>query len=138
MAHLCHDMGIDIEVHDRESHFDCPLEMAWKRTGISPVFEEPVVEIDPLFELSKIGPPPHLSKKFSFIELERFALLKIGTGQDGPDSKTQVGESVTITLGNDKRDFRLNSSFLFWYIEASHFVDLSDSRFSIAVCRLKR
>ena len=63
-------MSIDIEVHDWKSHFDCPLEMAWKGTRISPVFEELVVEIDSLFELNKIGAPSHLSEELSFMKFE--------------------------------------------------------------------
>jgi hypothetical protein len=81
------------------------VKVAWKGTRISPVFEELVVEIDSLFELSKIGPPPHLSKKFSFEEFKGVALFKIGASLDRPDSKSEIRESLTISFSYGKKDF---------------------------------
>jgi hypothetical protein len=42
----------------------------WKGTGVPPFLEKLIVEIDPFFDLSKVGPPSHLSKEFPFVELE--------------------------------------------------------------------
>src|SRR4030042_6640737 len=36
MIHLCHDVGIDIEVNNWKPPFDGSLQMAWKGTGIFP------------------------------------------------------------------------------------------------------
>src|SRR4030042_6990672 len=66
MAHLGDDMRIDKEVDNRKSHFNGPLKMTWKGAWISPFFEKLIVEIDPRFELGKVSPPPHLTKKLSF------------------------------------------------------------------------
>jgi hypothetical protein len=63
-------MGIDIEVNDRESHFNGSLKMARKRAGIPPFFEKLIIEIDLFFELGQIRSPPHLAKEISFIKFE--------------------------------------------------------------------
>jgi hypothetical protein len=70
MIHLSDDMGIDIEVNNRKSHFNRPLKMAGKRAGIPPFFEKLIVEIDPLLNLGKVSLPPHLTKKISFKKFE--------------------------------------------------------------------
>ena len=63
-------MRIDIEVDDWKSHSNSTLQMTWKRTGISPFFEKLILEIDPLFNLGKVGPPPHLAEEFPLIKFE--------------------------------------------------------------------
>jgi hypothetical protein len=70
VVHLSDDMGVDIEVDDRKSHFNGPLEMTGKGAGISPFFEKSIVVIDPLLNLSKVSSPPHLTKELSFEKLE--------------------------------------------------------------------
>ena len=47
--------------------------------------------------LDEIRPPPHLSKKFSFMEFEGFVFLKIGAVLNRPDSETQAHE-----IGDDR------------------------------------
>ena len=86
--------------------------MAREGAGISPFFEELIIEVDPFFDLSQISSSPHLSKEFSFVELEGFTLLKIGAGLDGPDPKTEFRESGTISLGDGEGDFLSHSYFL--------------------------
>jgi hypothetical protein len=44
--------------------------MTGKGTWISPFFEKLIVEIDPLFKLGKVSPPPHLTEEFSFGKFE--------------------------------------------------------------------
>jgi hypothetical protein len=63
-------MRIDIEVDNRKSHFNGSLKMTGKGTWISPFFEKLIVEIDPLFKLGKVSPPPHLTEEFSFGKFE--------------------------------------------------------------------
>jgi hypothetical protein len=108
-------MGIDIEVGYGKSHVDRSLQMTGKRTGISPFFEELIIEVDPLLDLGKISFPPHFPKEFSFEEFEWFTLLKIGAGLNGPDPKTEFRESVTISIGDGKRNLPLHCYFPFNY-----------------------
>jgi hypothetical protein len=82
--------------------------MAREGAGISPFFEELIIEVDPFFDLSQISSSPHLSKEFSFVELEGFTLLKIGAGLNGPNPKTEFRESGTISLGDGKGNFPLH------------------------------
>ncbi len=70
MDHLSDDVGIDIEVKNRKSHFHGSLEMIGKGTGISPFFEKSVVEFDLLLNLSEVGSPPHLAEEISLKKLE--------------------------------------------------------------------
>jgi hypothetical protein len=91
-------MGIDIEVNDRKSHFNGPLEMTGKGTGTSPFFEKSIVEVDPLLNLGKVCPSAHLAKKISFEKFEWLALLKIGARLDCPDSKSEIREFLTISI----------------------------------------
>jgi hypothetical protein len=98
-------MGVDIEIDDWESHLNRSLQMAREGAGISPFFEELIIEVDPFFDLSQISSSPHLSKEFSFIELEGFTLLKIGAGLDGPDPKTEFRKSAMISFSNREKDF---------------------------------
>jgi hypothetical protein len=112
MAHLRDDMGIDIEVDNRESHFDGPLEVAWEGTGITPFSEELAIEIDAFFGLDKVSLPPHLSQKFSLIEFKRFILLKIGAVLDRSNSKGEGWEPESVGISDDKANFFLRSRFL--------------------------
>jgi hypothetical protein len=98
MAHLCHDMGIDIEVDGRKSHVDRSLQVTGKGTGISPFLKEMIIEMDPLFSLSKIGSPTHLPEKIPFVNLEGFTFFKVGAILDGPDSKREVRKSAMISF----------------------------------------
>jgi len=85
--------------------------MAWKGAGISPFLEELIVKMDAFFELGQVRSPPHLTEEFSFVKLEGLALFKIGAGLDRPDSKTQLRESVTISIGDMEMNFSLHSGF---------------------------
>jgi hypothetical protein len=100
MAHLCHDMGIDIEVDYGKSHVDRSLEMTGKGTGIFPFLEELIVEMDPLFNLSKIGSPTHLPEKIPFVYFEGFTFFKVGAILYGPDSERKFRKSATISLSD--------------------------------------
>jgi hypothetical protein len=91
-------MGIDIEVDDRKSHVDRSLEMTWKGAGISPFLKKLIIEMDPLFDLSKIGPPTHLPEKIPFVDFKGFTFFKVSTILDGPDSKREIGKSAAISL----------------------------------------
>jgi hypothetical protein len=101
-------MSVDIEVDDRKSHVDRSLQMTGKGTGISPFLEELIVEMDPLFNLSKIGPPTHLSEKIPFVDFEGITFFKVGAILDGPDSKTELRESGTISIGEGEGNFPLH------------------------------
>jgi hypothetical protein len=79
--------------------------MTGKGAGISPFFEELIIEVDLFLNVSQIGSSPHLSKEFSFVELEGFTLLKIGAGLGGPDPKTEFRESGMISLGDGEGNF---------------------------------
>jgi hypothetical protein len=105
-------MAINVEVDNGKSHFDRSLKVAWKGTGISPFLEELVVEMDPLFNLSKIGPPTHLSEKIPFVDFEGITFSKVGAILDVPDSKTELGESGTISIGDGEGNFLSHSYFL--------------------------
>jgi hypothetical protein len=70
MIHLSDDMGIDIEVNNRKSHFNGPLKMTGKGAGISPFFEKSVVAIYSFFNLAKVSLPPHLTEEISFKKFE--------------------------------------------------------------------
>jgi hypothetical protein len=74
--------------------------MTGKGTGISPFLEELVVEMDPFFDLSKIGSPTHLPEKIPFVYFEGFTFFKVGATLDGPDSKRELRKSATISLGD--------------------------------------
>jgi len=76
--------------------------MTGKGTGISPFFEKSIVEVDPLLNLSKVSLPPHLTKEISFEKFEWFALLKIGARLGCPDSKSEIRESLTISIREGK------------------------------------
>jgi hypothetical protein len=91
-------MGIDIEVDDRKSHVDRSLQMTGKGAGISPFLKELIVEMDPRFNLSKIGSPTHLPEKIPLVDFEGFTFFKVGAILDGPDSKREVRKSVTISF----------------------------------------
>jgi hypothetical protein len=93
-------MGIDIEVDDRKSHVDRSLQMTGKGTGISPFLEELIVEMDPFFNLGKIGSPTHLPEKIPLVDLEGFTFFKIGATLNGPDSKRELRKSAAISLGD--------------------------------------
>jgi hypothetical protein len=87
--------------------------MMWKRAEITPILEKLIIKIDPLFDLGKVSPSSHLSKEFPFIKFEGFTLLKIGTVLYGPDPKTKVGKSTTISIGDGEGNLsRHKSSFL--------------------------
>jgi hypothetical protein len=101
-------MGIDIEVGYGKSHVDRSLQMTGKGTGISPLLEELIVEMDPLFNLSKIGPPTHLSEKIPFVDFKRFTFFKVGAILDGPDSEREFRKSAMISLGDGKRNLPLH------------------------------
>jgi hypothetical protein len=101
-------VGINVEVDNGKSHVDRPLKVAWERTNIAPLFEKLIIEMDPFLDLSEVGSPPHLSKEIPLVELEGFALLKIGAGLDRPDPKTEFRESVTISIGDREGNFPLH------------------------------
>jgi hypothetical protein len=98
MAHLCYDMGIDIEIDYGKSHVDRSLEMTGKGAGISPFLEELIVEMDPFFNLSKIGSSTHLPEKIPFVDFEGFALFKVDAILDGPDSEREFRKSAMISF----------------------------------------
>jgi hypothetical protein len=133
MAHLGHNVGVNVEVDNGKSHVDRPLKVAWKGTGISPLLEKLIVAINPFLDLSEVGSPPHLSKKIPLVELEGFAFLKIGAGLDSPDPKTEFMESVTISIGDREGNFFCHKNSLSRYVKTFHFVNLTDSGFSIPV-----
>jgi hypothetical protein len=72
--------------------------MIGKGTGISPFVEKPVVEIDSLLNLSKVGSPLHLTEEISLKKFERFALFKIGARLGCPDSKKELREPMPIFI----------------------------------------
>jgi hypothetical protein len=74
--------------------------MTGKGTGISPFLEELIVEMDPLFNLSKIGSPAHLPEKIPFVDFEGFIFFKVSTILDGPDSKREFRKSAMISFSN--------------------------------------
>jgi len=97
-------MGIDIKIDNGESHFNRPLKVTWKGTGILPFLEELVIPIDPFLDLSKVGPSSQLPEELSFVELEGFSLLEIGTILDGSDSKTEGWEPLAVLIGDGKKN----------------------------------
>jgi hypothetical protein len=101
-------MGVNVEVDNGKSHVDRPLKVSWEGTSIAPFLEELVVEINPVLDLSEVGPPPHLPEEIPLVELEGLALLKIRTGLDRPDPKTEFREPVTISIGDRKGNFPLH------------------------------
>jgi hypothetical protein len=105
-------MAINVEVDNGKSHLDRSLKVAWKGTKISPFFKELIIEIDPLLDLGKIGSSPHLSEKIPFVDFEGITFFKVGAILDGPDSKTELGESGTISIGDGEGNFLSHSYFL--------------------------
>jgi hypothetical protein len=98
-------MGIDIEVGYGKSHVDRSLQMTGKGTGISPLLEELIVEMDPLLNLNKIGPPTHLPEKIPFVDFKGFTFFKVGAILDGPDSEWEFRKSAMISFSNREKDF---------------------------------
>jgi hypothetical protein len=76
--------------------------MIGKGAGIPPFFEESVVKVDPLLNLRKVSPPPHLTKEISFEKLEGLALLKIGARLDCPNPKGEIRKPPTISTGDSE------------------------------------
>jgi hypothetical protein len=76
--------------------------MTGKGARIPPFFEKSIVEVDPLLNLGKVSPPPHLTKEISFEKFEWLALLKIGARLDCPDSKSEIRELLTINIRDSK------------------------------------
>jgi len=72
--------------------------MTGKGTGISPFLKELIVEMDSLFDLSKIGSPTHLPEKIPFVDFEGFTFFKVGAILDCPNSKREVRKSAMISF----------------------------------------
>jgi len=79
--------------------------MGGKRTGVSPLLEELIVETHPFLNLGKMGSPARLPEKIPFVDLEGFAFFKVDAVLGGSDSERELRKSAAISFCNFEKDF---------------------------------